>query len=121
MPTISTATITPTASQCRGSSASHRRKRPGGFFALPLGLPVRAAAGRGWAGRAGAARAGRVAEDGPEGGAGGRCQPSRPRKVISSRHSRLERPLPGCSTASPASRRRVTVSIWEESVAAPSR
>jgi len=115
----------PTASQWRGSSASHSRKRPGACLprAFPL-LPARFVGGRVAAGRV-AVLTGRAPAGAPAGGRGGgaaaRVQPSRPRTAISSRHSRLERPLPGCSTASPASRRRVTTSIWEDRVAAPRR
>lgn len=41
--------------------------------------------------------------------------------AISSRHSRGDRPLPACSTASPASIRRTTASAGADSVTAPSR
>ena len=86
-------------------TAPARRPAPGGRAGRrPSPMRRGAAGGQGRAGRPRAPR-----------------QPSRPSMSISSRHSRLERPLPSGDTASPATMRRTTPSIWAESVTAPSR
>ena len=51
----------------------------------------------------------------------GRVSRSRPSVAISSRHSRGDRPLSACATASPASIRRTTASAGADRVTAPSR